>query len=157
MSEPTHWTITLEEADDGSGDLVLPLTDEIMASAGWKTGDTLIWTDLHNGSWSLKKKDADYKKLIKEEVEEFWEAELEGTMYEHHKEQCMNTISLNRREMEKLWELFNTLQPDKSWGSVTLAQQGNSGIGTVLTATFVVQHREVDGEFTVTISDESNW
>jgi hypothetical protein len=59
MSEPTHWTITLEEADDGSGDLVLPLTDEIMASAGWKTGDTLIWTDLHNGSWSLKKKDAD--------------------------------------------------------------------------------------------------
>jgi len=72
-------------------------------------------------------------------------------------EQCMNTISLNRREMEKLWELFNTLQPDKSWGSVTLAQQGNSGIGTVLTATFVVQHREVDGEFTVTISDESNW
>jgi len=82
---------------------------------------------------------------------------LEGTMYEHHKEQCMNTISLNRREMEKLWELFNTLQPDKSWGSVTLAQQGNSGIGTVLTATFVVQHREVDGEFTVTISDESNW
>ena len=70
-------------------------------------------------------------------------------------EQCMNTITLNRREIEKLWELFNTLQPER--GSVTLAQQGNSGIGTVLTATFVVQHHQVDGEFTVTISDESNW
>ena len=57
MSEPQSWVITLEEADDGSGDLVLPLTDEIMESAGWKTGDTLIWTDLKNGSWSLKKKD----------------------------------------------------------------------------------------------------
>ena len=72
-------------------------------------------------------------------------------------EQCMNTISLNRREMEKLWELFNTLQPDKSWGSVTLAQQGGSGIGTVLTATFLIQHHQAVGEFTVTISDESNW
>jgi hypothetical protein len=53
------WVITVEEADDGSGDLVLPLTDEIMTDAGWKTGDTLIWTDLKNGSWSLKKKEDD--------------------------------------------------------------------------------------------------
>ena len=59
MSEHKSWVITLEEADDGSGDLVLPLTDEIMESAGWKTGDTLIWTDLKNGTWSLKKKDDD--------------------------------------------------------------------------------------------------
>jgi len=53
------WVITVEEADDGSGDLVLPLTDEIMADAGWKPGDTLVWTDLKNGSWSLKKKEDD--------------------------------------------------------------------------------------------------
>lgn len=59
MNEAKSWVITLEEADDGSGDLVLPLTDEIMESAGWKTGDTLIWTDLKNGSWSLKRKDDD--------------------------------------------------------------------------------------------------
>ena len=59
MSEQKSWVITLEEADDGSGDLVLPLTDEIMESAGWKIGDTLIWTDLKNGSWSLKRKDDD--------------------------------------------------------------------------------------------------
>jgi len=59
MSDNKSWIITVEEADDGSGDLVLPLTDEIMESAGWKTGDTLIWTDLKNGSWSLKKKEDD--------------------------------------------------------------------------------------------------
>jgi hypothetical protein len=59
MTKHKTWTLTLEEADDGSGDLVLPLTDEIMESAGWKTGDTLIWTDLKNGSWSLTKKDKD--------------------------------------------------------------------------------------------------
>jgi len=30
MNKPTSWTLKLEDADDGSGDLVLPLTDEIM-------------------------------------------------------------------------------------------------------------------------------
>jgi hypothetical protein len=57
MIKPTSWTITLEAADDGSGDLVLPLTDEIMESAGWKTGDTLEWIDNKNGTWSIKRKE----------------------------------------------------------------------------------------------------
>ena len=51
------WTITLEDADDGSGDLVLPLTDEIMESAGWQIGDTLEWIDNKNGTWSIKRKE----------------------------------------------------------------------------------------------------
>jgi hypothetical protein len=51
------WTLKLEEADDGSGDLVLPLTDEIMESAGWKIGDTLEWIDNNNGTWSIRKTD----------------------------------------------------------------------------------------------------
>jgi len=55
MSEPQSWVITLEEAEDGSGDLVLPLTDEIMDSAGWKTGDVLEWIDTKNGAWILRK------------------------------------------------------------------------------------------------------
>lgn len=55
MNKPTHWTITLEAADDESGDLVLPLTDEIMESAGWQVGDTLEWIDNKNGTWSIKK------------------------------------------------------------------------------------------------------
>lgn len=55
MNKPTTWTLTLEEADDGSGDLILPLTDEIMESAGWQVGDTLEWIDNKNGTWSIKK------------------------------------------------------------------------------------------------------
>jgi len=57
MSEPQSWVLTLEEADDGSGDLVLPLTDEIMESAGWKAGDTLEWIDTKGGAWILRKID----------------------------------------------------------------------------------------------------
>ena len=61
MNKPTSWTITLEAADDGSGDLVLPLTDEIMESAGWKTGDTLEWIDNKDGTWAIKRKENEQK------------------------------------------------------------------------------------------------
>lgn len=69
----------------------------------------------------------------------------------------MKTINLNRREVDRLKELFDLLHETGNFGSVVLAQQGDNGIGTVLTATFVVTHKEVEGEFTVTISDEDNW
>ena len=52
------WTITLEDADDGSGDLVLPLPDDLMEGAGWKEGDTLEWIDNKNGTWTLRKKES---------------------------------------------------------------------------------------------------
>ena len=49
-----QWTIKLEE-DPETGDLIMPLTDEIMESAGWKTGDTLEWIDNKNGTWVIRK------------------------------------------------------------------------------------------------------
>ena len=52
-----YYTVTLEEADDGSGDLVLPLSDEFMAEAGWEIGDTIEWIDNKDGTWSMRKKD----------------------------------------------------------------------------------------------------
>ena len=56
MTEPkTSWTVTVEEADDGSGDLVLPLPQDFLDQQGWKEGDTLDWKDNNNGSWSLSK------------------------------------------------------------------------------------------------------
>jgi len=51
----TSWTITLEEAEDGSGDLVLPLPQDLLDGAGWKEGDTIEWIDNNNGTWSMKK------------------------------------------------------------------------------------------------------
>ena len=59
MSENKSWVITLEEADDGSGDLVVPFTDEILESVGWKTGDTIVWVDNKDGTWTLRKKEDD--------------------------------------------------------------------------------------------------
>jgi len=51
------WTIVLEEADDGSGDLILPFPDALLEEAGWKEGDILEWIDNENGSYSLRKRD----------------------------------------------------------------------------------------------------
>ena len=48
------WTINLEE-DPETGDLILPLNDDILEGTGWKTGDTIGWIDNKDGSWTMKK------------------------------------------------------------------------------------------------------
>ena len=52
-----HWTIKLEN-DPETGELIMPFPPDLLAQVGWDFGDTLIWEDLHDGRWSLKKKDA---------------------------------------------------------------------------------------------------
>ena len=48
------WTINLEE-DPETGDLILPLNDDILEQTGWKTGDSINWIDNKDGSWTMKK------------------------------------------------------------------------------------------------------
>ena len=47
------WTVVLDE--DLSGDLILPLPDELLASLGWKEGDNLVWDVRADGSIGLTK------------------------------------------------------------------------------------------------------
>ena len=54
MEEVNSHTIQLEE-DVESGDLVLPLSQEILAQLGWSPGDTLQCVDNQDGTWTLKK------------------------------------------------------------------------------------------------------
>jgi hypothetical protein len=51
----TRWTITLEE-DPETKELVLPFTEEILNTVGWKTGDTIVWKNNNDGTWTLRKK-----------------------------------------------------------------------------------------------------
>jgi hypothetical protein len=62
------WIIDLEEAKDASGDLIMPLPQDLLESAGWKEGDVLEWKDLGNGTWSLTKQLPD----VTIEEEEAW-------------------------------------------------------------------------------------
>jgi hypothetical protein len=56
----SKWIIQLEE-EPGTGELLLPLSEEILESAGWKTGDVLEWIDNQDGSWTIRKKETKMK------------------------------------------------------------------------------------------------
>ena len=55
MSSMTKtWTVVLDE-DLETGELLLPLPDELIASLGWKEGDNLVWDVRTDGSIGLSK------------------------------------------------------------------------------------------------------
>jgi hypothetical protein len=61
------WTLEVKE-DPETGDAILEFPPELLETAGWQEGDTLKWTDLGNGSWSLTKQLTD----VTIEEEEAW-------------------------------------------------------------------------------------
>lgn len=50
-----RWIVTLEE-DPDTGDLIMPIPQEVLDLQGWKEGDVLKWEDNGDGSWSLTRK-----------------------------------------------------------------------------------------------------
>jgi len=50
------WTLPVEE-DPVTGDAILTFPAELLEQAGWAEGDTLIWTDNKDGSYTLTKKE----------------------------------------------------------------------------------------------------
>ena len=61
--QSNSWTITLEE-DHETGDLIMPIPQEVLELQEWQEGDTLEWIDLNNGSWQLKKVDTITNKSV---------------------------------------------------------------------------------------------
>jgi hypothetical protein len=55
-------TVVTLVTDPETGDLVLPLDDEIFSETGWEIGDTLEWVDQKDGSWLLRKKEITQEK-----------------------------------------------------------------------------------------------
>ena len=52
------YTAILEQ-DPDTGELVMPFPPELLSQMGWGFGDTLIWEDNHNGSFTITKKEKD--------------------------------------------------------------------------------------------------
>lgn len=50
------YTVIVEQ-DPDSGELVLPFTPDMLAQVGWDFGDTIVWEDNQNGTWTLTKKE----------------------------------------------------------------------------------------------------
>jgi len=50
----THTRIVMENPENPE-ELILDLGEEICGPLGWVEGDTIVWTDMGNGSWQLTK------------------------------------------------------------------------------------------------------
>ena len=48
--------VTLEE-DPKTGDLLLPIPIEILNQMGWDDGNTILWEEMPDGSYSLTKEE----------------------------------------------------------------------------------------------------
>ena len=67
------YLVKLEE-DLETGDLILPLPDELLKETGWKTGDTLDWKDNGDGTFSMtKQKTEETEWVLVEAISQFRE------------------------------------------------------------------------------------
>jgi hypothetical protein len=57
MSTP-NWTVTLEE-DPDTGEVILPLPDDMLEQLGWKEGIPIYWIDNKDGTYTLTDKEQD--------------------------------------------------------------------------------------------------
>ena len=55
MTKPNILVRQIVEDPEDPEQLILDLGQELCDQMGWAEGDTLIWTDLKDGSWQLKK------------------------------------------------------------------------------------------------------
>ena len=55
MTKPNILVRQIIEDPEDPEQLILDLGQELCDQMGWAEGDTLIWTDLKDGSWQLKK------------------------------------------------------------------------------------------------------
>lgn len=63
--EKLSWTVTVEE-DKETGEIVLPLPEELLKMNNWQEGDELEWQDNGDGTWSLYKVENNTEKKINE-------------------------------------------------------------------------------------------
>jgi hypothetical protein len=63
-------TVIIQE-DLETGDLILPLNEEMMEAAGLKIGDTIQWVDNGNGSWSIIKAPEEKEWVLVDVVQQF--------------------------------------------------------------------------------------
>ena len=55
VNDDNRWTLPI--VADSDGELMVQFNDEIMEQLGLKTGDSIKWVDMGNGTWSIEKVD----------------------------------------------------------------------------------------------------
>jgi len=89
--------VTLIE-DEDTGDLILPIGDELMEEIGWEVGDTLDWVDNKDGSFTImKKQEVETELVLVECISQFRQRYL-VEVPKGKAEWAMDTVTLNQAE-----------------------------------------------------------
>jgi len=71
MSESTkRWTVITEQ-DPDTGDLLLPLPEDLLEAAGFSEGDDIEWTDNGDGSYTLSKSSGETEWVLVDTISQF--------------------------------------------------------------------------------------
>jgi hypothetical protein len=87
----------VELEKDENGNLILPLSDELCAEAGWNIGDTIEWIDNGNGSWTLRKIEMT-KELVLVECVSMFRMRYVVEVPAGKKEWALDTVAMNEAE-----------------------------------------------------------
>lgn len=90
--ENKSWVVTLEE--DDAGNLILPLSDEILAGSGLSEGDAVEWFNNKDGSFTMLKKDENKAWVLVDTVSQFRMRYLVQVPADHP-EYALDTVTLN--------------------------------------------------------------
>lgn len=52
------YTVDVQQNDDGESFIEFP--DEVMSNLGWEEGDTVVWKDNHDGSYTISKRETEW-------------------------------------------------------------------------------------------------
>lgn len=118
------WTIDVQENE--TGEMVIQFPDELLTTAGWQEGDTLIWNDNHDGSFTLTKK-VDTEWVLVECVSTF-RTRYMVEMPKGKSEWALDTVTMNEA---------------KEFSQEHLGEQ-------------IVSHRVVSKEEALALSDDDN-
>jgi hypothetical protein len=88
------WVATLQE-DPKTGDLILPLPDEVMASNGFEIGDILKWKDNKDGSFIITKKASEETEWVLVECISTFRTRYMVEVPKGNSEWAMDTVSMN--------------------------------------------------------------
>jgi hypothetical protein len=89
--------VTLVE-DEDTGDLILPIGDELMTEVGWEVGDTLEWINNNDGSFTLSKTKSEETELVLVECISQFRQRYMVEVPKGKAEWAMDTVTLNQAE-----------------------------------------------------------
>ena len=88
------WIATLQE-DKETGDMILPLPDDIMKSQGFEIGDVLNWKSNKDGSYSITKKASEETEWVLVECVSTFRQRYMVEVPKGNSEWAMDTVVMN--------------------------------------------------------------